>query len=531
MHKLKFCKKAYTFLFIACCGVLSSNLFAEQHLEEYYRLFKTSNYSKALKVLAGTDFATEKLSTKHYLLGITHSRLQEFDRAIINFEKAIQLKTDAQDIYYEYGQALYAANELKKSRMAFEESITKNFNRDNSLYYVGHISQILEDYQKSKDSFAAVVRNKNADDKIVQVARFQMAETLLLVAREKKNTANYVEKYIIPMMNTALAMDKNSPVAKDISQRILELTNEFKLDPNVMVNGRRLSTKRYTLTLGQKIKFDNNVTLANDQSTTVQSKKESYILESEAFGKRDFVFKKRYIVSPESRVTYTRYTDTENATVYQNNAYLINFALRSKVEHTLRGQPASAIVEFESNYTARDKYQQKKLNKYATSKTFTIGEKFKLSSWGDSSLKFKYKDYNAYSDSLDNKTKTVVFDHTKITGMGHLVIFLVTLDFIENYRATSNSTDSYLFRIDYLIPEIIPQYSLGFGLSTTLLDTKEQKATRGTEKNIAPSIDLSRDVTDRFKVGFNYEFTKNISKSDSNEYTKHVLQTELKYSF
>ena len=500
-------------------------------VEDFYRAFKVSKYAEAQKIIEKISFDSNKESSKHYLLGLTYARLQEFDKSIIEFEKAIKLNIDANDVYYELGQAYYAASELKKARSAFDMSVKNNFNKANSLYYIGHISQTLEEYETAREAFTNIIKDKNSDDKVVQIARFQLAETLLAMAREKNNTSTLVDRYVLPLLRQAYETEQSTPVAQEIQQRIQELINEFKLDPDMMINGRKISSKRYALSLGQKLKFDNNVTLANDQSTVVQSKKESYIFETEAYGRKDFVLSKRFIISPEARITFTQYSDSKNATVFQNNSYLINTAVKTKTEHTLFNTPASFLIDIERNYTARDKFQEKKRTKYATSSTYSIGEKFKFFKIGDTTIKYKYKDYEAYLKTLNNKTSSISIDQTWFTSKKHLMIFLVNADFIDNYNAKNNSTDSYLFRVDYLIPEIIPQYTLGLALATTLLDTKEQKSTRGVEKTYAPSIDITRDISDKFKVGFNYEFTTNSSKSSAYEYKKSVFTTEVKYNF
>jgi outer membrane protein assembly factor BamA len=77
----------------------------------------------------------------------------------------------------------------------------------------------------------------------------------------------------------------------------------------------------------------------------------------------------------------------------------------------------------------------------------------------------------------------------------------------------------------------MPQYTLGFALSSTFLDTKEQTDTRGMEKTLAASVDITRDISKNLKVNFNYELTQNTSKSETYEYKKSIFLTEIKYQF
>ncbi len=524
-----------------------------QSIEDFYTYFKSANYFKALESLDTTPFKKENLHTKFYLKGLTENKLQKFDQSILSFTKALQLGSKAEDIHYEFGQAYYATNDIKNARNQFLLSAKNNYNKPLSYYYVGHTSQMLEEYQRAKDAFSFIIKDPSSDEKILQIARFQLAETLLIIGRNKIEGNSFdpesnaeqtgkkakddpefvkiVEKYVLPLMSQAYETDKTTSVAPEIQARIKEIKIEFQLDPDLMKNGRRISSKRYALSLMQKIKFDTNVTLANDQSTVTQSKKESYVFDSEFYAKRDFVFRKQIISSLDFKILNTKYSDTKNSAVYQNNSYSFYGNLKNKFEHTLFERPASLLFDWENSYVARDKFQEKKRRKYATSKTFSLGEKFRYFSFGDSSVKLKYKDYEAYLRTLNNKTLTFSYDQTVITKRQHLMIFLLNIDTVDSYNAKNNSTNSLLFRTDYLIPEFIPSYTIGFALSLTLLDPKRQKTARGIESTKAYSIDISRDLSTNLKVGFNMEFTSNSSDSQSYDYKKEVITTEVKYNF
>ncbi len=86
-------------------------------------------------------------------------------------------------------------------------------------------------------------------------------------------------------------------------------------------------------------------------------------------------------------------------------------------------------------------------------------------------------------------------------------------------------------RCDYLIPEIMPKYTLGLGLSTVITDTLLQKSTRGSEVMINPSIDLSRTINEKLKISLNFDYSKNRSKQTEYAYQKSIFSTELRYSF
>jgi tetratricopeptide (TPR) repeat protein len=504
-------------------------------LKEFYIHFKNGQYPKAIETLDKIELKDNSLSSKAYLKGICFSKLQEFDQAIKEFEIAIKEKNSSNDLYYEFGQSLYAANELKKAREAFKTSADKGFNAPASLYYVAHISQILEEYDVSRETYAKVIKLKEADLKMKQISHFQLAETLLSIAREKSTTPDdlnrRVDKFILPMMQKAFNLDKSSVVATDINQRLAELMQEFNLDPNMLINGRRITPKRYTLSFSQKMKYDDNISLTNEENNIQQSKKESYIFDTEVFGKYDFIVKKRFVISPEARINFTEHTDQSSPEVFQNDSLVINTNLKNKFEHKFKERPASFIFDIDYSRTSRDWRQTKSRDFYASAITYTLAESVSYFNFGDTTLKIKRKNYDGENTSISNHTTSLSLDQTVFLPTQHLLIGLLDMSFIDNYNNTSTNTDTYLLRFDYLIPEIFPQYTLGIALATTVTDTKAQKASRGTEVSYNPSLDLSKEITQRAKIGINYDFTKSKSKNATYSYSKNVLTTEFRYSF
>lgn len=517
-------------------ALISFNLYAQSPaMDEFNQFYKSGQYAKAILALKKIDLDEKNKGEKFYLLGQCFSKLQEFDKAITNYEMALKEGNQHEDLYYQYGQALYASNDLKKARSAFTESAKRSYNTPASTYYVAHISQILEEYALAKESYTALLKDKNADNKIKQISNYQLGETLLALMREKNNKQDALEKgvakYVLPLMKRAFTADKTSAVAADIKQRISELEKEFNLDPNLLLNGRKISPKRYSAYLLQKIKYDDNITLTNEENNVTQSKKESFIFESEAFGKYDFVFTKRFIISPEIRINFVQNSDQDSPEVFQNDTYSLNFNLKNKYEHTMFMAPASMLldVEYSRNYKA---WQQKhKREHYADAMSFGIGELFSFFSFGDTSIKLRFKDYKGENTTISNRTKSLSADQTFILPTQHLLIAFFEANFIDNYNNPTTNTNSYLGRFDYIIPEILPTYTLDFALAMTVTDTKEQKASRGTEFTLNPSLDLSKQISERFKIAVNYDFTKSNSKHTDYKYTKSIFSTEFRYSF
>lgn len=504
-------------------------------IENFYKLFKKGNYQEAVASLKNVPSTQINSATNAYLTGLCYARLQEFDKAYDFFKKAQSLGSTASDLYYEMGQALYAMSDLQKSRQAFKKSVEINFNKPTSLYYVAHISQILEEHLVAKEYFGLILKEREADAKIRQVAKFQLAETILLMARDEKKSfeemTKFVSQYVLPLMKQAIDEESGSSTVPEINGRITEIQREFNLDPNYMVNGRKISAKRFNFNIGQKIKYDSNVTNASEQASVTASKKEAFISDTDLSLKYDWVLKQKYTITPDFKATHTYHSDRTNASVYENDAYSLTGALRNKIDHKIGQTISTFLFDYDYNYTAKDRDHTQKRIKYSNATTYTLGERLKYFSKGDTTIKLKYKDYTAYSNTLYNKTTSVSIDQAIAFSNQTLLIILGQADLVDSYNNTTSSTDSYLLRFDYIIPEFFPTFTLGIGMATTFLDTKKQKATRGMEKTYNPSLDLSKDITANFKLGINYDYSKTTSKSVSNEYTKQTLTTEFRYTF
>ncbi len=514
--------------------LISTNLYANS-LEEFYKYFKNGQYPKALLSLESYSPQDNSLASKAYLSGLSYSRMQEYDKAITEFIKAIVQKNKSSDLYYEYGQALYATNELKKAREAFKASAALKYNRPASLYYVAHISQILEEYAMAREYYVKAIKDRKSDAKMKQIAQFQLGETLFSIARTKSKSPSTlyrrVDRYILPMFTSAYNLDKRSSLAPEINQRISAIMQEFDLDPNVLANGRKINPKRYNLSFSQKVRFDNNISLVNEENDVKESMKSSSIYETELHGSYDFVLKKRFIISPDARLTYTKHANQKDAEVYQNDSLVMNFALKNKYEHKVLDLPASLIFDIDYSTTQKDWQAQKKKEFYAKSTTFTLGETFNYFDFGDTSFKIKRKNFIGANIDINNHTTTFSADQTIFLPIQHLVVLLLEANLIDNFNAKESSTNTFLFRTDYIIPEIFETYTLGTALAVNMTDTKAQKKIRGTEMSWNPSIDLSKDLFENSKISLNYDYTKSTSDSPQYAYGKSVYTAEFSYSF
>lgn len=516
------------FSILYCSRLLANpNLFAN-----FYVHFKQGAYVQAIESLERVRSSDQKvLATKEYLTALSLSRLQRFDEAIPHFEKAVRKKSDAEDLYYEFGQALYAANELERARIAFKKSYSADFKGPTSLYYMGFISQILEEFPLSITYFEKIIEDKEADSNSTQIAMFQKAESTLSLEKTKKVSSSKVEKEILPMFQDAYAYDKNSDTSDDIKQRIVDIQKEFGLDPTKYRNGRKISERKINGFVSQEIKYDNNITNSNDQATVDTTQKDSFVFNTRAKVGGELDFDRRFSFRPEMQVTLLQHGDRDTPEVYTNDSLEYNPSAFLGYEHIFNSNPATLSMEVSFRHKEQDVNRAKEKEFHSKSWSYTLGEKLKIFSFGETGFKFKYKTYRSYLASLDNNIKTFSIDQLLITKKGHIWLFLINYDDTDNYNDTNSSTASTLLRADWLIPEIFPSYTFHMAMSFTLLDTKEQSDVRGTEVTYSPMLKMQKKISDSVKASVDYTYSKNTSDSVDKEYSKHVTTLELRYSF
>ncbi len=515
--------------------VITHTTYAATPLEKKQLAMATALYDRGAYNLAIEEVkkvnARDLIAAKHYLLGIAYSKLMQFDLASKHLKQAIKYGTKQPEVYYELGQALYASNELEEARKIFSTSYKFKYKPLSSLYYIAYISQLLEEYKKAKQGYLKLVHEKDINIELKQIARFQLAEVLTAINQKKNNKRSIVQKYILPQYKKALNIDKTSDLANDIRKRIAELKKQYRLDPNMMINGRTLPKKRTTIRLYQKMRYDDNVTLATDLPTTVGTNRDSFVTDSSLLLKYQLPLLNRFIIAPELRSNFTYYTDRTNSDIYQNDTISIAPALRFRLEHKLLHRPASLIFDIEHNVTERDREQKKEKIFFGRSTTMVLGEKFRFFSFGDTTFKLKFKTYTSYLNSYDFDATTLQLTQVMLRKNGHLAIFLFISDFTRMKEDSTNDTDSYLFRTDYIIPHIFLDYNLRLGCSITLLDTKALKDSRGVETTISPSIEISKDINKHVAYSLTWDYSDKSSDQESYAYSKQVLtfQFKLKY--
>ncbi len=513
-------------LYLLFCSQSIAN--PPNHIATAFGEFKIGDYVKGLETLSKVNGNAKIMGTRYYLEGMILNKLQRYDEAENKFKKSLSIGHTSEDIFYEYGQSLYANNNLEQARQVFNKSSKKNYKPHISKYYVAHISQILEDWKISKSYYQKITQAKNVETNLLQIAHFQLAEVLLSMAEIRKEKARkLVKKYVLPQFKKAMGIDQNSLLSREVKSRKTEIQKRYDLDPSLYRNGKAIPKEVWRFNYSQELRYDNNITLATDLPTSQATQKDSNIIESTLQTSYTKTFLRKWTVSPNFRFNFLYHQDRDASEVFQNDSYKASPTLKSSFQHKLFGRPAAFLLDWDWDYTARDKDGNKQISFYAKSSTYTFGEKFQLFGKGDTTVKIKLKSYQGHKKSLDNKTQSITADHVFIFPSGSIMILFFSFDIIDAQTDSSDQT-SFLSRVDYIIPGVSKLYILNLGISANFVQNKLAKT---SDTTLSPSIKLSKKVSSQSKINISHEYTKKISDSISNDYTKQVTAIEYKFNF
>jgi Tfp pilus assembly protein PilF len=510
----------------------------ELNLNHALKAFNKGDYSASLKILFSlSPEDTDDKAKINYWIGVNQNKLQLFSASAYHLSRAIHFGFDQEDIYYEYGQALYGSQELEKSRTAFLESIQKeDFKSLASTYYIAYISQLLEEFEMAKNYYRKVLQNSDRDLTITQSAKFQLASVNLLELEADKQTdfhkkSEIVRMDIIPQLNNSLFLWPESALAREIHQKIQELKKKYQLAPLTMANGRKIPDDPWNFKLSEKIEYDSNVVLEGDdfirsnQDTNISS----FINDTELnFGRRFILFNRRVAIYPELLLTRKFHTERKNDAIFQNDSYTLTPTIRSVHEHTLYGKMASTLFDFDHIYTARDYQRNGDIIFYSRILNFSLGERAELWEIGESTIKFKYRIQSGYNQDIDYNLWGVYLNQNFVFENKHRLITILNID-VKNAERSIDSQNSFNLKGSYLIPRIDKGWIFLGNFGLTITDTKEQKSKRGTEFKINPGIGLVKQLNNWLDFTFAYDFIKNTSDDTANyAYTKHVIGIGLK---
>lgn len=523
----------FIFIFIFLTSFeISANDEVKEKLDEIFITFKEGKYqttARKLNKLLNLKLDRKTRGLIHYWLGMSHNRNQEYKKAIRSFRRSMRAKYKAPDLYYELAQSLFASERLKEAKIYFNESFKSGFKMGTSLYYMAYISNELNEKDNAKSLFQVIEKLPPEESReVLQAAKFQLTDIELEEAETHPQSIRIIESEIIPKYKKVIKVDPDSYLVPKISKKILEIQKKYQLILFKLRNGLPTILPRHFLRIAQEAGFDTNVVYAPSETTLTKTELESPFSKTEALGRYTFYPSDMFSISPELRLTYTRFFNrAEN--ILKNDNLLIAPILRNTFEHTLFNKPASALLDYEFNQVERDINGENTLNFASRSHSIGIGERFNFLNLGASTIRLKMRLFESYLEDSNSTNLGLVYEQTLNLDKGTFLLF-------TSYDQTRVKTDtfdsnSFTLRGDYLFPAL-KNWNPSLGLALTFTDPINNRSERGLEKLINPGLRLNRRIGKNWGANFRYEYYNNISKDKENfGYRKNLFGLELDYIF
>lgn len=522
---------------LSCCFASAQSTTNQKTLQVAFDFFYQGRYQNTLlelekvekKLLVNVDSNKELLGVIYYWRGICFNRVQNFNEAIVSFEKSLGLDYVPADIHYEYGQALYAEDKLSEARIQFRESLRRKFKRGISLYYIGQISKEMGEVKKAFTFFRSINKLSSEESiEVKQASEMQIGE-LYLEQTNSSNVLNSIEEYVIPQYRKAIELDPQSELAGLINEKISNLERKYDLVLLQLSNGRPILNPPYLLRLSQEAGMDSNVLFSPSGTFISKSKQSSAYSKTDVLGRYTFYYRDFLSITPEFHSNFTHYFNRVPE-IYRNDNYLIAPAVRASYEHELWNRPASLLFDYDYSESRRDVNAKKEFDLSYRSHALMLGEKFNFFNFGETLFKIKYRVLEGHTSGSDANLASLVFEQLKNVS-NHTLYFHFSFD---RMRVDDNRFDfnALTFRTDFFIKEFKNGLTPTVGLGITSVDPVRAKDERGKELLLNPSLRLSKRFDKNWRGNLKYDFEKYNSKDKDNfNYTKSVYALELEYLF
>lgn len=464
-----------------------------------------------------------------YWKGICYNKVQDYPAAISQFDKALGLDYEPEDINYEYGQALFAAEKLTDARLQFRESLKKKFKRGVSLYYIAYISKELGEKKKAVTFYKAISKLDESEAREVkQAAEMQIGDIYLEQVEKHPDAFKAVETYVIPQYKLAFEVDRESSLAPQIKEKIKSLEQKYDLVLFKLRNGRPTLIPPYFARLSLEYGQDSNVTFSPTEQEVSESKKKSPFVRTDAMGKYTFYYKNYISIAPEFRFNGTKYLNREPE-IYRNDNYLLAPAIRTGYEHTWNNKPATFLLDYDFNQARRDVDAEEELKFAFRSHTIMLGEKFNYFNRGESTIRLRQRVFDSYVDSSDSKALSLVYEQI-LSYTSNTLIFYSSYD-VTRVEDDIYDTNSLTARGDLIMARVRDWFTPSIGLGITRIDPINNSE-RGIEYLINPSARISRSIYQNLRGNLKFDYQDYKSDDEDNfAYKKYVYSFELEYVF
>lgn len=518
---------------IAATFLIANMARAESSLDGAYTSFQKGDYAQAIeeakKISGDSDGAVS------FFIANAYAKMQELDKALPYYRKAVAAKNPSPSLHYDFGQALFASRQMKEAEASFKRSIVANFKVGASAYYVAFINQLMENADAARDFYSRVQKMRQDPDKVKQPALYQLAEMererVSADAKSDQARARVVYEKALPLYKRARDFESGTATAEQAGAKVKEIEDAYSAIAARMRNGNPMPVKSYTLRLSQDFGYDSNVVTQADQALIEVSNKDSFLTKTSLLAKYQMDFRRTFSVIPELNAVTTLYTRRSTPRVYQNDNISLSPALRTKYEHFSGRKAATALFDIEFNLMLRDYLQAHKFPFYSRYFNLVVGERVNWFATGSTTLKASMKLYESYDPARNFYSPQISLQqNVKIFGTWDLSNTF-TADY-AHARDDINDEKNYKFRQSATLTKLFERVDVTPGYSVTLKDTMKQKGARGNELLINPSVELARTFLEWIDGSFEYSFSKNLSKAKTQyQYTKHEFRLGVAHSF
>ncbi len=504
----------------------------ESKLEEAFKSYTQGDYDSVLAIMTDSEknykLDKGKRGLIHYWKALSAAKLFDFNLSISEFEKAINLKFNSKDIFYEYGQALYGKENYRLARKQFAKSIKNNYKKAVSTYYLAYCSQQLKDYKTAVKFYKKIEKMKGPESQVViQPAMMQIGDIYLEQVEKTTRNTRSIESIVIPQFEKAYDHDSRSRLAPKISSKIDSLKQKYELILFKMRNGRPTQRPPYILRGTVGTTYNSNVNSVNESSYDAADDA-APSLDVSVLARYTFYLKDFFSTAPGVNLNYSKYLSDKSA-IYSNNSLSKNIFVRNAYEHMISKYSATTLFDIDYTMMQADSQGLKELSDFSNSTSIMIGERLGLSPAEEIIFRF----FHTKNDVIDNKNQNTTSNRFSLESSflisRYLLISLLSYEMKSGDERDLLDVDTLQFRNDVILPKML-WFTPTIGLDFQMLNYKNI-ADQGGDVRLSPSLNLSRSLYRGLRLSFDLNYRTYMSDSAANEFTSWTGGLRLEYSY
>lgn len=519
---------------ISSNSVFSQTAPIELDMKEVFTEYARGNYEGAAVKIKPIKVSTNKeKALKHYWRGIIYARLNDFESAGKYLRSAIDLGHESADLFYEYGQALYVANNYKNARIAFKKSFNRNYKRGVSLYYIAIISKEMKEIKKAVKFFNMIEKLPADESKdVLQASKVQIADIYLEKIEALPDSIKDIEKYVIPQYREALEINEDSKLADEVKLKIHELQRKYELVLFRMRNGRPTARPPHYVRANLLYGTDSNVNLLSDDNQSVRNEEDisSAFVRAGVFGRYSFYPNSAVSFAPELNITTVKYL-SDSDEIKALNAHAITTGATMNFEHLFNDEAATFYINL--SYTYNSTYDvSDEAYEYSGNDVFvTLSEELRF--WKNHPSTFRFRYGNTTTQERLNSFNSHSFIWEQIVNFDRTILFFTNSYTVNTYREVDNETENtnqFSTRLDAIFPTFYGLFNPTLYAAHNSSDYFED-STKGTIKLTTLGLNLNRPLSKNFYLTVDYSANTQAGKLDEDNYTRDILTVNFDYIY